>query len=68
MPDFQDVDSNKTQKEWVATTLKSFLNCEFSNISREILNDWETVISKTSEGKALRQCLKGKYGIIKLSF
>ena len=61
MPDFRDTELKETQKEWVATTLNSFVNCEFSKISPEILSDWETLLSKTSEGNALGQCLKGKY-------
>ena len=61
MPDFRDTELKETQKEWVATTLNSFVNCEFSKISPEILSDWETLLSKTSEGNVLGQCLRGKY-------
>ena len=61
-PDFRGVAVNETQKEWVATTLKRFLNCAFTKLSPEILEDWKVVFkSAASEGKSLMNCLKGKY-------
>ena len=60
LPDFRDVVVNETLKEWVATTLNNFVNYSFSKISPEILDDWDSLFYKTSEGKSLHQCLKGK--------
>ena len=62
LPDFRGVAVNEAQKEWVATTLKRFLNCAFTKLSPEILEDWKVVFkSAASEGKSLMNCLKGKY-------
>ena len=62
LPDFRGLAVNEAQKEWVATTLKRFLNCAFTKLSPEILEDWKVIFkSATSEGKSLINCLKGKY-------